>query len=133
MRMRLALASLALCLVAMPACSSSSSRDSNDRELTIVKPVDQTIRRGETNKVAIVIARDNFQGPVAVRFEGLPPGVRVVEVGKSIGSNENIANFTLQADSSADLVNDHLVKITVEGPDRLKTSESFELTVKDRI
>jgi hypothetical protein len=124
---------MSLVVVMLAACgSNSSSRGSDNQELTLVKPTDQTIRRGESNRVAVVIDRDRFEGSIAVRFEGLPRGVRVIEIDRKIGADENAANFTLQADATADLVTNHLVKITVEGPDRLKTSESFELTVKER-
>lgn len=133
MKTLFSLAAVALVLVSVSACSSSSSSKGPDsQEITLVKPADQTLRRGESNRVAVVIDRDRFEGPIAVRFEGLPRGVRVLEIDKRIGADENAANYTLQADASADLVTDHVVKITVEGPDRLKTSESFELTIKER-
>ena len=102
------------------------------KKLTLVKPSDQTIQRGATNDVKIVIKRDAFRDPVTVRFEGLPTGVKVQDESRQIAAEENTATFTLRAEADASLAKDQLVYVTVTGPDGLKTEESFKLTVKDK-
>jgi hypothetical protein len=102
------------------------------KKLTIVKPADQTIKRGETNEVKITIKRDAFRDPVTVRFEGLPTGVRVQDESHQIAAEENSGTFTLKAEPDASLAKDQMVYVTVSGPDGLKTEESFKLTVKEK-
>jgi len=134
MKLRTLFAALAMAaLAAAPmGCGTNTAKDTAGRELTLVKPADQTIKRGESNRVAVAITRDEFEGPVAVRFEGLPAGVKVVEGEVSIPADKNVMNFTLVADASAELVSEKPVRVIVTGPNNLVTSEVFELTIKDK-
>ena len=102
------------------------------KKLTLMKPADQTIKRGETNDVKITIKRDDFRDPVTVKFEGLPAGVRVQDEARQIAAEETTATFTLKAEPDASVGKDQVVYVTVLGPDGLKTEESFKLTVKDK-
>lgn len=134
MRTHLLLAALAVAaFTAIPmGCGSSTGKGPGGRELTLIKPADQTLSRGESNRVAVAIARDEFEGPVRVTFEGLPDGVRVAEGDTSIPADANVMNFTLVADATAEIVSDKPVKVVVTGPDNLTTSEIFEITVKEK-
>ena len=134
MKLRTLFAALAVAAMAAApmGCGSNTAKDAGGRELTIVKPADQTIKRGESNRVAVAITRDEFEGPVNVRFEGLPAGVKVAEGDVTIPADKNVMNFTLVADVSAELVAEKPVRVVVTGPNNLVTSEVFELTIKEK-
>lgn len=127
-----ALGIAALAALSTGGCGTNTATAPGGRELTLVKPADQTIQRGESNRVAVAITRDDFEGPVKVEFEGLPAGVRVAEGDTAIPADKNVMNFTLVADASAELVADKPVRIVVKGPDDLTTSAVFEVTVKEK-
>jgi hypothetical protein len=125
------LAAIAALLLPL-GCKHSTVQDSQGRSLTLMKPADQTVRQGETDQVAVSISRSGFSDPVSVRFSGLPSGVRVVEADKKIASDQSTANFTLQADPGADLVANHAVRVTAEGPSGVAATQDFKVTVKGR-
>jgi hypothetical protein len=122
----------ALVALASGGCGTSTSKGPGGQELTLVKPADQTLTRGESNRVAVAITRDEFEGPVEVEFEDLPSGVRVVEGDVSIPADKNVMNFTLVADATAELVAEKPVRVVVKGPNGLETSVVFEVTVKEK-
>lgn len=125
---------LSLAMVAVVASSvacSSTATGKDDRKITLVRPANQTLRRGEINKVAITVVRKNISTDVAVKFQHLPAGVKVIEEDRKMKPEEIIVSYTLHADNSADLVTNHNVEVTAEGPDGLAASEVFEVTVKE--
>lgn len=131
--MKLMTLCLASTLLVLGACSSTTS--TNDRtgaSLTIVEPADQSIRQGDTNKIMIAVTRDNFDGPVRIRFTGLPAGVSIAETDPTIASGDNIKEFTMRAEQNAAVVTNHYVRVTAIGQDGLETTEAFQLTVKGR-
>jgi hypothetical protein len=91
---------------------------------------DQTLHRGETNKVAVAVARGNFESDVSVEFENLPAGVEIVDKG-AIPADDNVRRFTLHAANDAALVENHRAKVVVKGPKQLETSQDFDITVKE--
>lgn len=113
-------------------CEKATVEGPAGKKLTLVKPVDQTIKRGENNGVLITITRENFRDAVNVHFENLPQGVIVQDKDMKIGTGDTLATFTLKADDNAALVTNHEVTVTVTGPDNMKASEKFRLTVKDK-
>ncbi len=96
-----------------------------------MKPANQTLRRGDTNQVAILLMRENVPADVPVRFDNLPAGVKVVEKDRKVKEGELIVNYTLYAANDADLVSGHKVKVTASEPEGLGVTESFEVTVKE--
>jgi len=112
-------------------CKHATVEGSGGKKLTLVKPADQTIKRGETNQVSIAVTRDNFRDAVDISFDNLPAGVTVQDKDKKLAANDNTATFTLKADANAGLVTNHEVKVTATGPDGMKVTEAFKLTVKD--
>jgi hypothetical protein len=129
-RLRRRLAAM-LVVAVVPGCEKASVRGPAGKRLTLYKPADQTLVRGENNQVAIVISRENFGSSVKIRFENLPKGVTVVEK-KDIASDVDRAVFTLHASPNADLVSNNEVRVIAEGPEGLAVTERFLLTVKDR-
>lgn len=127
----LSLFAIAMLAVASSGCEKSTVKGSAGRRLTLYKPADQAIVRGETNTMAIVIARDNFEGDVPLRIDQLPDGVSVVEKTVIPGGRDRLV-VTLYAKPDARLVENWTARITARGPDRLEASEFFLVTVKDR-
>lgn len=121
----------AVAMTVVLGCERTTVRDASGRKLTLMKPADQTLTRGETNKVAVTIARSNFDGPVNIMFEDLPKGVKLVEGKKSIEKDDSLDTWTLMADAEADLVTNHAVRIIAEGPEGLRAAETFYITVKE--
>ena len=120
-----------LCAAALAAgCASSTAKGVGGRELTLVRPASQTLRRGETNRVAITVLRENIPSNVTVRFERLPKGVSVVEADRKLKPGELHVNYTLFAANDADLVSNYQARVTAEASDGLSASETLTLTVK---
>src|SRR5262245_45024849 len=122
----------AFLLAALVGCESRTVEGPGGKKLTLSKPADQTLRQGGTNDVRISITRDNFRDAVTVRFENLPEGVQVMDRDKKIAAEDKSGTFTLKADDTAPPVENHEVKVTAEGPDGMKVTEPFKLTVKPR-
>jgi hypothetical protein len=118
-------------ILAGTACEKSVSADASGRRLTLTKPTNQSLKRGETEQVGVSIGREKFTGPVKVKFTKLPQGVTVV-VNKEIASDQTSADYTLHAANEADLVENHEAAVTAEGPDGLATTQTFLITVKDK-
>lgn len=119
------------CAAALIAgCASSTAKGVGGRELTIVRPASQTLHRGETNRVAIVVRRENLPSNVTIRFEQLPKGVSVVEADRKVAPGELGVDYTLVAANDADLVTNYQARVTAEAPDGLSASETLTLTVK---
>ncbi|KAF0244231.1 MAG: hypothetical protein FD180_2741 [Planctomycetota bacterium] len=112
-------------------CEKTSVEGASGKKLTLLQPASQTLKRGETNQIAITVARSNFADPVAVKFSNLPKGTTVVE-DKKIDADKNIGTYTLHSGPDADLVTNHVAKVTVEGPGGMTATESFQITVKDK-
>lgn len=128
---------LALCalvtvsFVFLGGCKHSTVEGTGGKKLTLVKPANQTIKRGDTNQVTVGVTRSNFSDDVTISFDNLPQGVSVVDKEKKIAGSDNTATYTLKADANAALVTNHEVKVTASGPDGMKVTESFTLTVQD--
>ena len=113
------------------ACDKSVTASSSGRKLELTKPSNQSLRRGETEEVAVVIGREKFTGPVKVTFQRLPRGVTVVEA-KDIAADQTRAVYTLHAATDADLVENNESSVTVEGPEALTATQTFLISVKDK-
>ena len=122
---------LAVCLVVptlfLIGCEKSTVEGPSGKKLTLVKPADPSVKRGSTEKLAIVVSRANFEGPVTIAFENLPKGVQVVDDGGKVEGNER--TFVLTAAPDADLVEKHTANVTAKGPDGMAATEQFKITV----
>lgn len=126
---KLYLACLVLAM-GLAACTSTTATAPTGETLTLVKPLDQTVRRGETNKVSVYVRRGKFDAPVDLKVEGLPKGLEVVEPAPHIEPGVNLAEITLYARPDADLVTGHAVKVTAVAGDALSAVEWFHVDVK---
>jgi hypothetical protein len=107
-----------------------TANTANVKRLTLTAAKDQSIRRGDTDKVPVAITRDNFSDPVTIHVAGLPKGVVVLD-GKNvvIPGGSNTATLTLKADADAEL-GEHNVTLSAEAKGLEKNSQVFRLTVK---
>jgi len=113
------------------ACDKNTTQGPGGKRLTLTQPADQTLKRGETNEIAISIGRDNFTGPVQVRFEKLPRGVEAVQ-SKDIAADQTRVVYTLHAANDADLVQKHEAVVVAQGPEGMATRQTFLVTVEDK-
>jgi len=118
-------------LLFLSGCGGSSTDSSGNEKLKLDKPSDVTVKRGESAQVKVSIKRNNFGGDVNVSFADLPKGVTIEPTTAKITGGETSTTFTLKAGNDAEL-GDHNVKVTATGPDNLKPSETFKVTVKDK-
>lgn len=129
LRTLVAVASL-LSLLASAGCAKKSTASARDgTRLSLKEPSDQTVKQGDTNRVAIKIDRVGFAEPVKVTFSNLPQGVRVEE--DTIPAGDESKDFTLVAAADAAVVNKQIVTVHAHG-NGIDTAQTFELTVKPR-
>lgn len=105
-------------------------RGDHGEKLTIAQPKIQYITRGGTETVTINLRRDNFSDPVNVSISDLPSGVEAVDAPRS--TNGDAVEIVLRARDDADLVSNHVVLVSAEGPEGIRATESFRLTVKEK-
>jgi hypothetical protein len=99
------------------------------KKLTVTAPQTQTLARGATDKVTVMINRDNFNDPVTITFSDLPTGVTVTEKELVIAASSNTGTATLVADKEA-AVGEHMVTITAKTTGLDNNVQRFKLTVK---
>ena len=116
--------------IGLSGCKKTTVVGPNQTKLSLVKPLDTTVKRGGTAKVPIVIERENVSGPVTVEFKKLPGGVSIVDNSTKLDGNER--TFVLQAKDSADLVSNFASEVTLRGPNGMTATEVFRITVKDK-
>jgi hypothetical protein len=119
------------CILPGLGCSSTSASGTNGKKLSMLKPTNQTLKRGDTNQVAITVWRESINSDVSVSFDNLPKGVKVIEKDKKMKDSDYIVNYTMFAANDAGLVSGQVVKVTATGPDGLAVTETFEMSVKE--
>src|SRR5262245_55231021 len=112
-KLSILIAVLASLMVGVGCETSTVAAQGN--KLRVMKPAEQTIKRGDTNDVKITIKRDDVRDPVTVKFEGQPAGVRVQDESRQIAAEETSATFTLRAEPDASVTKDQVVYVTVSG------------------
>lgn len=122
-------ASLAVCLLTVAACQSATVRGAQGQSVTANAPKWMTIHRGESSPLQIGIDRTRFTGPVTVSIFQLPRGVQSDK--SSIKAETTSATFILKASSTADLVSNQAVGITVEDPSGRQATQFVNLSVTD--
>jgi len=124
------LSTFILAAVAFGLFGCSTDETPGGAKLTLIQPAPQTLKRGETEKIAITVGRSGFEGEVKIEFVDLPSGITVVEEG-GVPKDDNIRTFTLHADNKANLVENHEAKVKAKGPEGLETFRTFKITVKE--
>jgi hypothetical protein len=125
---------ITICLMSVAilgtACEKTTVEGPSGKKLTLVKPANQTIARGASEKVTVMIKRTNFTEAVSIQFKDLPAGVTVVDGTTQIEQNDH--TFVLSASPTADLVGNHVASVTATGPEGLSATEQFNITVKEK-
>lgn len=121
---------LAASALVLTACASTTSTGGDGARLTLVEPADQTLVRGETNDLAILIRRSNHSGPLALDFDDLPDGIEVVQEDPRVDDGGSMATVTLYAEPDADLTEGHPVRVTARAENGLEVSEWFEISIR---
>ncbi|MEZ5963949.1 MAG: hypothetical protein R3F56_08910 [Planctomycetota bacterium] len=111
-------------------CDQKEAHGAGGRKLALTAPVDQSLKQGATNDVAVKIDRNDFTGPVTIDFVGLPPGVSVANPGPILAGDES-KDFTLRATETAAVVNDHVVTVTASAAD-MRVQQTFKIDVEAR-
>lgn len=111
------------------ACDVAKVNDEQGRKITLVAPASQKLVQGETNRVLVAVARTGINGPIHIKFDGLPSGVSVVESKTEIPADSSTATFTLHAENDAEIVADRPATVTAVGPGGMSVSERFNLDV----
>ncbi len=120
-----------LLILTLVSCNETTTHASGGKKLSITKPANQTLTRGATNDIDIGIRRENFAGPIKVRFTTLPKGVNAV-ASMDIAAGQDKATYTLQAAIDAPLVGNFEAGVTVDGPEAMSASQTFLISVKDK-
>lgn len=122
-------AALALAVLAptVGACSESTVSDATGARLALAAPSNQSVAPGTNCVVKLSIARTAVDGPVAIRFDGLPRGISVVEARPAIPAGADAATFTLHADNDVPAPSEHVVTVTAAAESGLAVSEQFRL------
>jgi hypothetical protein len=120
----------ALALAALPtlgACSDSTVADATGASLSLAPPSNQSVAPGTNCSLKLSIERTGLEGPVAIRFDGLPNGVSVLEARPAIPAGADAGTFTLHADNDALAPGEHLVTVTAAAESGLSVSKQFRL------
>jgi len=127
----IALAAVAA-LAVLGGCEKSSVTGEHGEKLTLVKPADQSIKQGDSNKLGIAITRKNFDDAVEIEITNLPSGVTVANGARQTipSGGMKLDSVTLVAAPDAALVKDHRVAVTARGPGGIAVTEHFELDVE---
>lgn len=98
-------------------------------KLTLNEPANQTMRQGESNRVAVTVHRSGFSDPVRVTFSNLPHGVSVRD--DTILPGDSSKAFVLVATNDAAVVEKQIVTVHALA-NGMETMQTFALTVKPR-
>ena len=121
------LAAAAACLLSAVACQSATVHGEDDTSVTATTVRSLTIRRGGQATLEVALNRRNMAGPVEVTVSNLPNGVSADDASMNVETTG--ATFILRASTSADLVTNHAVDLTVEDPNGHQVKQHVSLTV----
>ncbi len=116
-----------LVLLSAVGCQQETVQGPSGKALTLTTPSSVTIRRGGQRTVEMGIARKNTRADVTVSLSQLPSGVTVGESSRRVATDS--VSFILKADPTAALVGGQAVTVTIEGPDGMRGTEHFRLSV----
>lgn len=109
---------------------SSTVKGTHGEKLVLYRPGNVSLKRGDAEKVTVRLKRENFSEDVKISVSQLPAGVEAVDAPRTTSSDS--IEVVLRATDGADLVKNHRVMITAEGPEGIRTTETFKVTVRDR-
>ena len=110
-------------------CNEESAANASGEGLSIILKSDQRVGQGEMDEVLVTVNRDDFDGPVDIKFTGLPTGITLLNPGP-IPRGDASRTYELQASAAAPPVENHAVTVTARAKS-LSVSETFDLTVHE--
>lgn len=113
----------------LAGCASTSVTGEGGKTLTLLRPANQSLVRGQTNKILITVRRDEFAGPIEIEFQDLPDGVRIVEESTTVPAGDTFQNFTLYVAPDAEGTENHTVTVVATSPDGLQAVERFQIDI----
>lgn len=128
-RFALHLAMSAVVMMALSACQQETIKGSGGKSLTMQVSRSVSIRRGMSRTLEVDVSREDTRKPVTVSLGQLPSGVSARQSSRTI-ETDSVA-FILTADDDADLVRNHAMTVTVDGPDGMSGTEHVQITVTD--
>jgi hypothetical protein len=114
---------------ALVGCGGEKKTASGQGKLTLARPSDVVLVRGDSSKVKVHCTRGDLPGDVWIRFDDLPAGVSVVEKDDRLAREDG--TFTLRASETAALVNRAPCKITATSERGPTATETFFVSVND--
>lgn len=109
------------------ACNQTEVRGPEGQRLTVVKPADVRLERGEAHTMTIRMDRDNISGDLTISVGRLPDGVEAVD--QPLRTSEETTSIVLRAGGNAALVDNHVATLTVRAANGMEASEQFRITV----
>lgn len=111
-------------------CAGVSAEAPDGKKLTLMKPMDEMIQRGDRGEVMLTVDREQFDEEIEVEVDDLPKGIEVLNPTLVIPRGQSTFTLLLEAKSDADLVDEHVVRVKVLGPDDLDVVQTFDITVR---
>jgi hypothetical protein len=112
------------------APSTNPNKPGEVRKLEVKSPGSQTVTQDQTDEFTVDIDRHNFKGPITIKIDQLPTGVKVVTQDLTIPEGKDSVTVTIKADATATPTDKHKVRVTASGSGMPEASTDFELTVK---
>jgi hypothetical protein len=103
-------------------------RGEGGQRISLSEPSDVSIKLGETERLTVRVNRENYGGPVTISFHQLPEGIEIVDSPRETTLDQEV--FVVRTRPDAALVENHMARVTVEGPDGISATETFEFKVK---
>lgn len=121
-------------LIALVGCGKTSEvTGPGGKKLKITGPAGTTgITQGETEKITVSVAREDFKGPIKVEVMDLPSGVSVVESEMTIPDGKNDITLTLKAEPDAAAKQGHVAKVKASAEGMTAGPVDFTIDVEKK-
>jgi len=110
-----------------------ADKGESPRKLTVRAMSEQTVTQDRADEITVYVNRDNFDGPVDVALENLPPKVTLETKDTTIPQGQNSIKLTIKAAPDATPMDNHKVKVVAkpkDQPDMQPATLEFDLDVK---
>jgi hypothetical protein len=118
-------AGLGFMLIQSKGGATKRNNANSDAAIEILPLEPATFKEGDSKFVLVTIRRQKFQGPVLVRFEGLPSGIRAGEQTLTESQDSTQVRLTVSFGAGAGV---HTLRL-VASADNLRATAALPLTV----
>ncbi len=123
----IAIASCCVVSLMSMGCQSSTVHGDDGTSITVTTPLSVNLKRGASALLAVGIDRERFTGAVTVTLSQLPDGVSAEDSSRRVETTAT--TFVLRASRTASLLQNHSIRITLEGANGQATEQVVALTV----